>query len=88
MRLWAEDALADGEKLPQPRSIETMRADPEVAAVVDFGVALGLLIVMMLYFGVAPGVGLLLMPVIHRVLHRFHWELSQHEASAAKRRSE
>ena len=32
VRLWAEDALADGEKLPKPRSIEAVRADPEVAA--------------------------------------------------------
>jgi predicted RNase H-like HicB family nuclease len=31
VRLWAEDALADGEKLPKPRSIEALRADPEVA---------------------------------------------------------
>jgi predicted RNase H-like HicB family nuclease len=28
VRLWAEDALADGEKLPKPRSIEALRADP------------------------------------------------------------
>jgi predicted RNase H-like HicB family nuclease len=26
VRLWAEDALADGEKLPKPRSIEALRA--------------------------------------------------------------
>src|SRR5260370_35061106 len=32
VRLWAEDALADGEKLLKPRSIEALRADPEVAA--------------------------------------------------------
>ena len=40
MRLWAEDALADGEKLPKPRSIEALRADPEVAAALAQGAAL------------------------------------------------
>jgi len=25
VRLWAEDAIADGEALPQPRSVETLR---------------------------------------------------------------
>jgi predicted RNase H-like HicB family nuclease len=32
VRLWAEDALADGEKLPKPRSVEALRRDSEVAA--------------------------------------------------------
>jgi predicted RNase H-like HicB family nuclease len=31
-RLWAEDAMADGEELPTPRSVEVLRGDPEVAA--------------------------------------------------------
>jgi hypothetical protein len=31
VRLWAEDAIADGEELPPPRLAETLRADPEVA---------------------------------------------------------
>jgi len=34
-RLWAEDAIADGEELPQPRSAESLRANPEVAAAID-----------------------------------------------------
>ena len=42
VRLWAEDALADGEKLPQPRSIEAVRADPEVAAALAHGAVLAI----------------------------------------------
>src|SRR5271169_6174934 len=42
VRLWAEDALADGEKLPKPRSIEALRADPEVAAALAKGAALAI----------------------------------------------
>jgi hypothetical protein len=42
MRLWAEDALADGEKLPKPRSIEAVRADPEVAAALAHGAVLAI----------------------------------------------
>lgn len=34
------------------------------AALVDFAVAFGLLVLMMLYYGVAPGVGLLLIPAL------------------------
>jgi predicted RNase H-like HicB family nuclease len=30
VRLWAEDALADGEKLPKPRSIEALVAFPRL----------------------------------------------------------
>ena len=37
VRLWAEDALADGEKLPKPRSIDALRADSEVAAALAEG---------------------------------------------------
>ena len=35
VRLWAKDALADGEKLPKPRSVEAPRTDPEVAAALE-----------------------------------------------------
>jgi len=42
VRLWAEDALADGEKLPKPRSVEELRADPEVAAALAGGAALAI----------------------------------------------
>jgi hypothetical protein len=42
VRLWAEDALADGEKLPKPRSIEAVRADPEVAAALAHGAVLAI----------------------------------------------
>jgi predicted RNase H-like HicB family nuclease len=42
VRLWAEDALADGEKLPKPRSVEALRADPEVAVALAEGAALAI----------------------------------------------
>jgi predicted RNase H-like HicB family nuclease len=42
VRLWAEDAIADGEELPQPRSVESLRADPEVAAAIIEGAALAI----------------------------------------------
>jgi predicted RNase H-like HicB family nuclease len=35
--LWVEDARADGEKIPKPRSAEKLRADPEVAAALARG---------------------------------------------------
>ena len=31
---------------------------------------------------------LLLTPVMHRVLHRFHWEISRHEAKEEEKREE
>jgi lipopolysaccharide transport system permease protein len=34
------------------------------AAVVDFGIAFGLLLVLMLWYGIAPGLGMLLIPVV------------------------
>ena len=34
---WVEDAPADGEKLPKPRSVEKLRADPQVAAALAHG---------------------------------------------------
>src|SRR5712691_4084243 len=42
VRLWAEDAIADGEELPVPRPAETLRADPEVAAAIAEGAALAM----------------------------------------------
>jgi HicB_like antitoxin of bacterial toxin-antitoxin system len=42
VRLRVEDALADGEKLPKPRPIEALRADPEVAAALAEGAALAI----------------------------------------------
>ena len=42
VRLWAEDALADGEKLPKPRSVEVLRTDPEVVAALADGAALAI----------------------------------------------
>ena len=35
--LWVEDARADGEKIPQPRSAETLREHAEVAAALAHG---------------------------------------------------
>lgn len=37
IRLWAEDALEDGEALPEARPIEVLRSDPEVAAALKEG---------------------------------------------------
>ncbi len=42
VRLWAEDAIADGEELPTPRSAEVLRADAEVAAAIAEGAALAI----------------------------------------------
>ena|SRR6266436_7338877 len=42
VRLWAEDAIADGEELPTPRSVEVLRGDPEVAAAIAEGAALAI----------------------------------------------
>jgi predicted RNase H-like HicB family nuclease len=41
VRLWAE-AIDDGEALPPPRSVETLRADPEVVAALAEGAALAI----------------------------------------------
>ncbi len=38
--LWIEDARADGEKIPKPRSAETLREEAEVAAALAHGVIL------------------------------------------------
>jgi predicted RNase H-like HicB family nuclease len=42
VRMWAEDAIADGAKLPQPRAAETLRADPEVAKSIAEGAVLAI----------------------------------------------
>jgi predicted RNase H-like HicB family nuclease len=42
VRLWVEDAIDDGEALPPPRSIEALRADPEIAAALSEGAVLGM----------------------------------------------
>jgi predicted RNase H-like HicB family nuclease len=42
VRLWAEDARADGERLPKPRSLETLRNDPEFRAALRAGAALAI----------------------------------------------
>ena len=40
VRLWVEDAMDDGEALPPSRSVEELRADPEIAAALAEGAAL------------------------------------------------
>jgi predicted RNase H-like HicB family nuclease len=35
--LWVEDAKADGEKIPKPRTAEKLRSDPDVAAALERG---------------------------------------------------
>ena len=40
-RLWCDDARADGEAIPEPRAIEDMRRDPEIAAALAGGAVLG-----------------------------------------------
>jgi len=40
VRLWVEDAIDDGEALPPPRSVEELRADPEIAAALAEGAVL------------------------------------------------
>ena len=42
VRLWVEDAIDDGEALPAPRSVEALRADPEIAAALAEGAALAI----------------------------------------------
>ena len=42
VRLWAEDAIADGEALPQPRSVEMLRADRAIADAIAEGAALAI----------------------------------------------
>jgi predicted RNase H-like HicB family nuclease len=42
VRLWAEDAIADGEELPASRSAEALRADPEIAEAMAGSAALAI----------------------------------------------
>jgi predicted RNase H-like HicB family nuclease len=42
VRLWVEDAETDGEKLPRSRSVEAMRADPEIAAALAGGAVIAM----------------------------------------------
>jgi predicted RNase H-like HicB family nuclease len=42
VRLWVEDALADGESIPEARSAEVLRRDPEVTAALADGAALAI----------------------------------------------
>ena len=42
LRMWAEDALADGEALPAPRGFEEIAKEPEVAAALREGAALAI----------------------------------------------
>ena len=42
VRLRAEDAIADGEELAQPRSAEILRADPAIAEAIVEGAALAI----------------------------------------------
>ena len=42
LRLWAEDALADGEALPAPRGFEEIAKEPDVAAALKEGAALAI----------------------------------------------
>ncbi len=37
INLWVEDAHADGETIPEPRSVEELRADPDVVAALANG---------------------------------------------------
>ncbi|HZZ62116.1 MAG TPA: type II toxin-antitoxin system HicB family antitoxin [Roseiarcus sp.] len=41
VRLWRDDARADGEVVPGPRAIEDLRRDPEIAAALADGAVLG-----------------------------------------------
>lgn len=42
LRMWAEDALADGEALPAPRSFDDIAKEPEVAEALRQGAALAI----------------------------------------------
>ena len=41
VRLWRDDARADGEAIPEPRAVEDLRRDPEIAAALASGAVLG-----------------------------------------------
>jgi predicted RNase H-like HicB family nuclease len=40
VRLWCDDARADGDAVPKPRAIEDLRRDPEIAAALASGAVL------------------------------------------------
>ena len=40
VRLWAEDAIADGEALPKAQDAETLRANPEITRAIQEGAVL------------------------------------------------
>jgi hypothetical protein len=40
VRLWCDDARADGEAIPGPRAIEDLRRDPEIAVALVGGAGL------------------------------------------------
>lgn len=42
VRLWCDDAQADGESIPEPRAIENLRRDAEIAAALASGSVLAL----------------------------------------------
>ena len=42
LRMWAEDALADGETLPAPRSFDDIAKEPDVAEALKQGAALAI----------------------------------------------
>jgi predicted RNase H-like HicB family nuclease len=39
--LWRDDARADGEAIPEPRAIEDLRRDPDIAGALASGAVLG-----------------------------------------------
>jgi predicted RNase H-like HicB family nuclease len=41
VRLWRDDARADGEAIPKPRVIEDLRGDPEIVPALAGGAVLG-----------------------------------------------
>jgi len=42
VRFWIEDAIDDGEASPTSRSVEALRANPEIAAALTEGAALAI----------------------------------------------
>ncbi len=47
LRMWAEDAIADGEPVPTPRSFEGIAEDPEVAEELKQGAVLAIVPLLM-----------------------------------------
>jgi hypothetical protein len=43
VRLWADDARADGEELPKPRDMQALRSEPRVAEALAQGSVLALI---------------------------------------------